>query len=159
MKTLSKAGKMIWKKMKTELSFAAWSQWRLTWIEKKKTKVSKSSTHFTRFQNNHSHLCLTLKAVLDLLPQGGRPQIRMGPSTAGLQRHKGRREHFSAILVQQALYVTPINVFRQFSALEEHAADKTEPLSGRWVGKHLKRIHWIQTMYLVSCNFISLFLQ
>ena len=92
-----------------------------------------------RGQNNHSHLCLTLKAVLDLLPQGGRPQIRMGPSTAGLQRHEGRREHFSAILVQQALYVTPINVFRQFSVLEERAAKKTEPL--RRVGKHLKRIH------------------
>lgn len=110
-------------------------------LNREKTKVSKSSTHFSRFQKNHSHLCLTLKALLDLLPQRGRPQIKMGPSTAGLQRHEGRREHVSAILVQQALYVTQINVFRQFSVLEECAAEKTEPLSGRQVGEHLKRIH------------------
>ena len=64
----------------------------------------------------------------------------MGPSTAGLQHHEGRREHFSAILVRQALYVTQINVFRQFSVLEECAAEKTEPLSGRRVGDTLKEL-------------------
>ena len=64
----------------------------------------------------------------------------MGPSAAGLQLHERRREHFSAILVQQALYVTQINMFRQFSVLEECAAEKTEPLSGRRVGDTLKEL-------------------
>lgn len=40
-------------------------------------------------------------------------------------------ENFSGTLVQRALYVTQINKFRQFPVLEEHAADKTEPLSQR----------------------------
>lgn len=90
----SQSSKVIWKKISLDFPLQRdlngdWLEW-----EKKKTKVSKSSTHFSRFQKNHSQLCLTLKALLDLLPQRGRPQIKMGPSTAGLQHHEEERALF-----------------------------------------------------------------
>lgn len=52
----------------------------------------------------------------------------------------GWAKALSEILVQQALYFTQVNMFRQFTVLEECAADKTEPLRR---GEHHKKIHRI----------------
>lgn len=154
-KNILKSWSNHWKKIKMkEFSFAACSQWRLTLSREKEGKKEQNAHVLHKVWKKHSHLCLTLKATWFALLKGGKPQIKMGPSTAGLQCHVGRGKHFSAILVQWAL-VTQINMFRQFSVLEECAAEKTEPLSWRRAGEHLKRIHWIQTTHTVSCNFKS----
>lgn len=71
---------------------------------------------------------VSLYRLLDLLFPKGKTLDYDGNMRSSTSISYGWEKALSGILVQQALYFTQINMFRQFTMLEECAADKTEPL-------------------------------
>lgn len=112
--------------------------------------MNKSSTQLVMFQN--TAISVSLYRLLDLLFPKGKTLDYEGNMHSSTSISYGWAKALSGILVQQALYFTQENMFRQFTVLEECAADKTEPLRRE---KHHKKIHQIQATNIISCNFRS----